>query len=257
MAPVIDEMFGEGMSANVFSALDGIISFVQGEFIPFVSGIAEQVMPVVEHIMTKIGEAMPYIENIVSTAMDAVSAVFDTVWPAISAIVEDAVDNIVPIIWGLSDAIDVVRGIFDDVKTAIQDPMETAKNLVKGIIDAIKGFFNFTITWPHIPLPHFSISPPGWSVGDLLHGSIPSIGISWYATGGIVDGATLIGAGESGPEAIVPLTAPNLRPFAEAVAEAMGNRAGGIYIENMTVQANDVDEFAESVNRRLVVLGAM
>ena len=30
--------------------------------------------------------------------------------------------------------------------------------------------------------------------------------MNWYAKGGIVDGATLIGAGEAGPEGIVPLT---------------------------------------------------
>ena len=254
---VVDNILGEGMSANIMGAVTDLMGFFEGDVVPFATDIGAQIAPVVEKVAELIATVMPYIHGIVSGAMTAIQAVFDTVWPIISSVVTDACDTIMTVIDGLSDAVGVVSGIFEDVKTAIQNPMETAKNLVKGIIDAIKGFFHFTITWPHIPLPHFSISPPGWSVGDLLHGSIPSIGISWYAKGGIVDGATLIGAGESGPEAIVPLTAPNLRPFAEAVAEAMGNRAGGIYIENMTVQANDVDEFAESVNRRLVVLGAM
>ena len=31
------------------------------------------------------------------------------------------------------------------------------------------------------------------------------MGVEWYARGGIVDGATLIGAGEQGKEAIIPL----------------------------------------------------
>ena len=31
------------------------------------------------------------------------------------------------------------------------------------------------------------------------------MGVEWYARGGIVDGATLIGAGEQGREAIIPL----------------------------------------------------
>ena len=34
---------------------------------------------------------------------------------------------------------------------------------------------------------------------------IPHLSVAWYARGGIVDGATLIGAGEAGKEAIVPL----------------------------------------------------
>ena len=99
--------------------------------------------------------------------------------------------------------------------------MNTARDIVKGIIDTIKGFFNFSISWPHIPLPHFSISPAGWQVGDLLKGSIPSLGIEWYATGGVFNGASIIGVGEAGPEAVVPLRGRNMQPFAEAVAGNM------------------------------------
>ena len=34
---------------------------------------------------------------------------------------------------------------------------------------------------------------------------MPKFNVSWYAKGAIIDGATLIGAGEKGPEAILPL----------------------------------------------------
>ncbi len=78
----------------------------------------------------------------------------------------------------------------------------------------IKGFFNFEFHWPHIPLPHFSISgsinPLDW-----FDGGLPSIGIEWYAKampkGMILDGPTifgmqsgrLLGGGESGKEVVV------------------------------------------------------
>ena len=58
---------------------------------------------------------------------------------------------------------------------------------------------------PHVPLPHFSISPSGWKVSDLLKGSIPSLSVNWYAKGGIMTSPTLFGGGEAGAEAIVPL----------------------------------------------------
>lgn len=134
---------------------------------------------------------------------------------------------------------DTVRGVFDAVCNAIRNPMETAKGIVGGIIDAIQGFFNFSISWPHVPLPHFGINPPGWGIGDLLKGSIPSLSIDWYATGGIVDKPTLIGAGEAGREAIVPLTQPNLKPWAEAVAREMGG--GGVTV-SVTVNASVSDD---------------
>ena len=73
------------------------------------------------------------------------------------------------------------KSIFDSLKQTITHPMEAAKTLVKGVIDKIKGFFNFKISWPKIPMPKFKVSPTGWGIGDLLKGSIPSLSIDWYA----------------------------------------------------------------------------
>lgn len=100
----------------------------------------------------------------------------------------------------------VVSKIFNGVKNAIVGPIQKARDTLKSIIAKIKSFFNFKISLPHIKLPHFSIQPSGWSIGDLLKGSIPSLGIDWYAKGGIVDRPTVLGAGDvRGGEGIVPL----------------------------------------------------
>lgn len=74
-----------------------------------------------------------------------------------------------------------VTSVFNQVKTAITSPIEKARDVVKGVVDRIKGFFNFSVSLPNIKLPHFSITPSGWKIGDLLKGSIPKLGISWYA----------------------------------------------------------------------------
>lgn len=104
---------------------------------------------------------------------------------------------------------------WDKIKNAIISPIENAKNKIKGIIDTIKGFFNFSVSLPKIKLPHFSITPRGWELGDLLKGQIPKLGIEWYAKamddGMILDKPTifgaangkLLGAGEAGSETIV------------------------------------------------------
>lgn len=107
---------------------------------------------------------------------------------------------------------------FDAVKTAITTPIDEAKSAVSDAIDAIKKFLNVTLPHPSIPMPTFSIS----GKFDPLNGSLPHVSVSWAALGGLVDGATLIGAGEAGREAIVPLENPEaMRPFAEAVAEGL------------------------------------
>ena len=96
-----------------------------------------------------------------------------------------------------------VTAQFNAIKTAIVTPIQNAIDKVKGIVDRIKGFFPIKVgnIFGHIKLPHFklsgklSINPP----------SIPKISVDWYKTGGIFDSPSLIGIGEAGPEAVVPL----------------------------------------------------
>lgn len=95
--------------------------------------------------------------------------------------------------------------VWNGVKKAITSPITAAKNAVKKIVSKIKGFFNFDFKLPKIKLPHFSIDPPGWSIGDLLDGEIPSLGIDWYAKGGIFKRPSVIGVGEAGAEAVLPI----------------------------------------------------
>ncbi len=87
-------------------------------------------------------------------------------------------DNVTTKINNLKDG---VVNTFNKIKTAITTPIEKAKEIVKGVVDKIKAFFKFDISLPKIKLPHFSIKPSGWKLGDLLEGSIPKLGIDWYA----------------------------------------------------------------------------
>lgn len=112
---------------------------------------------------------------------------------------------------------------FDEVYTAITTPIEDAKTAVGNAIQAIKDFLNVTLPHPHIPMPSFSVS----GEFDPLNGKLPHVSVSWNAMGGIIDGATLIGVGEAGAEAVVPLENPRaMRPFAEAVAEGLEDYMG-------------------------------
>lgn len=76
----------------------------------------------------------------------------------------------------VSTAIDAVKDKIDVLK----DKFESLKEKVTGVWETIKGILTGGISLPHIPLPHFSIQPPGWKFSDLLQGSIPSLGINWY-----------------------------------------------------------------------------
>lgn len=103
-------------------------------------------------------------------------------------------------------ALKLVSGAAEKIKGALMKPIEKGKELIKGIIDKIKGFFNFHINLPHVKLPHFSVTPPGWKLSDLLEGKLPKLGISWYKKAMnqpmMFQDATLFGAGEAGDEVI-------------------------------------------------------
>lgn len=224
----------EKIVTDAVNAVKSVIDVVW----PYIQKCVEVAMTA---ISTVISVQWPIIKGIIQTVMAVVGGIIDTVWSHIMGVVENAVNFISMVISGMSVIADVVRGIFESVKEAITGPIETAKEIIANIVKAIEGFFSgIHIEPPHIPLPQFALNPPGWQIGDLVKGVIPSLSIEWYAKGGIVDGATLIGAGESGPEAIVPLTEPNLAPFADAVAERIG---GGITVNNMTVVTPDPEDF--------------
>ena len=119
------------------------------------------------------------------------------------------VGNIFKSAW--NGALTITSTIFGKIGSKISEKIGQARDKVKSIIDTIKGFFNFKVSLPHIKLPHFTIKPSGWKIGDLLKGSIPSLGISWYSDGGIFPNKRLIGVGDASKgignnaEAIIPL----------------------------------------------------
>lgn len=112
---------------------------------------------------------------------------------------------------------------WEGIKNAIVGPIKTARDLIKKIIKKIRGFFDFDFELPHIKLPHFSISPKGWRLSDLLEGSIPSLGIDWYAKGGIFTSPSVIGVGEV-PEAVLPIE--KLQTMLNMMADSIVNGVG-------------------------------
>ena len=88
-------------------------------------------------------------------------------WDKIKAAAAALKNFVVRIFTSLKDG---VKNIFTNIKNAMVKPIEKARDLIRGIINKIKGFFSFKFKLPHIKLPHFAINPKGWHLGDLLEG---------------------------------------------------------------------------------------
>lgn len=98
--------------------------------------------------------------------------------------------------------------VWNGIKTAITTPIKTARDTIKDIVDKIKAFFPINvknllskIKIPSIPLPHFKLS----GEFSLKNKTVPKLSIDWYKTGGIFNSPSVIGVGEAGAEAVVPL----------------------------------------------------
>lgn len=173
--------------------------------------VLSKVASIVGKVLKKAFSTLGSVIRVVGAVIRAMANIFSGTFLAVFTIINGAVSKFKSFASKVKDALSFsgiaakVKGVFNAVKDAIGNPIKTAADTIKGIVDRIKGFFHFSVPSPHIPMPHFSISPAGWKIGDLLKGSIPSLSISWYAKGGIMNGPTLFGGGEKGPEAIVPL----------------------------------------------------
>jgi len=148
---------------------------------------------------------------------------------------------------------DTIGGVASAIRSRFLSPIENLRDKVKSIIDKIKSFFRFSVSIPHIPLPHFYISPSGWRLGDLLRGSIPSLGISWYAKGGIATNPSIVGIGEgTSNEAILPLDPfwKRMDKLAESVEK--NGRGGDVTINVYAAPGMDVNAIAEAVERKMI-----
>lgn len=100
----------------------------------------------------------------------------------------------------------------DGFRKKVDDLRNKVLSIFNGLASKLKNIFKFNFSLPKMKLPHFTIRPAGWKIGDLMKGKIPSLGISWYAKGGVFTQPTIFntnnglkGVGEAGPETVLPL----------------------------------------------------
>lgn len=146
--------------------------------------------------------------------------------------VKELKTNVLQLFTGIKTGIvNAFRAVGRTIKTIVSTwfkivtwPFRQAWDFISNIADKIKNAFDFDFHLPHIKLPHFKIYPRGWQLGDLLHGSIPYLGIDWYAKGGIMTKPMVFaGGGDAGPEGIIPLN-----PFWEKMDSMADSIVNGV-----------------------------
>lgn len=223
--PKIQEVISNVMTVigDIIETVMGAIQYIWENYGNQIKAFAEGVWNNIKIVIDVVMNAIKSIINIVMALIrgdwqgvwQGIKDYFIGIWDGMKRYVENITTTLKNVFGGAWDSIkEKTTTVWNGIKDAIMTPMNWVKDKVKGVIDTIKGFFSFKITWPHIPMPHFSLKPYGWKIGDLLKGSIPRLGIDWYAKGGIFDSPTIFptahglkGVGEAGPEAITPIRA--------------------------------------------------
>ena len=181
-----------------WNSIKNIITTVINSIKNVISTVWEAIKTIIKNVLNIIFSVIKgdwtSVKNSITNILNAIKSVISSVWNAIKNIISSVVNGIKNSVSsafnGLKTAISNIwniiktatSGAWDAIKNAMTKPIEKARDTIKGIIDKVKGFFTgMKLEFPNIKLPHFSIKPSGWKIADLLEGSIPSLGIEWYA----------------------------------------------------------------------------
>lgn len=235
----------------VLGIITAVMQIITGDWSGAWETIKSTISTVWDAIQSVSQTVMGALQSYISNTLNAISGTVSGVWNGIKATVE----------FVLTSIYNNVTNTWDGIKNAIGSAINGAKDLVSSAISAIQGLFNFSISWPHIPLPHFSVSGSANPL-DWLSQGVPSISVEWYAKGGIMTKPTIFGAngnnlmvgGEAGNEAVLPLNDKTLGAIGRGIAQTMGENPTNI---NITITGNvireeaDITRIADQVAQRI------
>ncbi len=208
------------------------------------------------------------LSNIFSSLISGAQSLWSSFTSTLSNLWSDLVstgsnlfNNLSSTISGIFNGIlSTASNIWNSIQSTISNAIDGARNAVSNAIEAIKSLFNFNISWPHIPLPHFYVSGSANPL-DWLSQGVPSIGIEWYAKGGIMTKPTLFGmngnramvGGEAGAEAIIPLNKSTLGAIGQSIANTMNtSNSINVNFSGVTIREEaDLNRLADAVGTRI------
>lgn len=200
------------VSANILPKVQSLINFLQAHpvmakiaiGITAVLAVGGPLIVMIGAVVSAIGVLLPVI-GAISLPMIAIVAAIAAViaagvalythWAQVKARAAQEWNAI------KSDAVK----IWNAIKSAIVSPIMTAYATVKAVINKIKSVFNAIKLKFDLKLPHISVHGGSAPFGIGGKGSLPKFDVKWYKTGGIFNNASVIGVGEAGTEAVVPL----------------------------------------------------
>lgn len=199
---------------NAKNNVKNIVSAIKNNIVQVFNSIQTTISNIITVIKNVISNIFNAIRTTISNVLNGIKTTFTTIWTNIKSVVTNVIDTVKnTITTGINTAKNTITTVLNNIRNTFSNIFNTVVSTVKGAIDKIKGFFNFSWSLPKIKLPHFSISG---SFG-LNPPSIPSFSVSWYKkamrNGIIMNEPTIFGydnttgtflaGGEAGSEVVV------------------------------------------------------
>ncbi|HFU3804826.1 TPA: phage tail tape measure protein [Streptococcus suis] len=251
--------------SELWSSITSTAQSAWSSFTAWLSGLWSSVVSTGQSLWSSFTSALSNIFSSLITGAQSLWSSFTStlsnLWSGLVSTGSNLFNNLSSTISGIFNGIlSTASNIWNSIKSTISNAIDGAKNAVSNGINAIKNLFNFQIKWPHIPLPHFRVSGSANPL-DWLKGGLPSIGIDWYAKGGIMTKPTLFGmngnramvGGEAGAEAILPLNKSTLGAIGQSIANTM-NTSNNINVNfsGITIREEaDINRLANMVGNRI------
>lgn len=181
------------------------------------SGITQMFQLAWTMIVNIVKIQLALIKTIITTYFNVIKSFIQAVWNQIKTVISIAIDaaktKVQNTVNGIKNTVTsvfntlktTVSNIWNGIKTAITSPLEKAKSTVQSIVSKIKSFFPLKLgKILDLKLPKITIGTTSKTIGGKTI-KVPNFDVTWFAKGGIFDSPSVIGVGEAGQEAVVPL----------------------------------------------------
>lgn len=207
-----------GVGVNADEAASHFTSFgtvltnfsAQAQLIPTAISLVTTALATIPPATTSAGQAMTRLATTANTAFQKILSVVRSCMSQAASAVASASSSMASTFASAMRSMLASTSILNSIASRISAAMSAAVASVQAGVAQMQAALNVTLQGPNIKLPHisvsgsFSINPP----------SAPSFSVSWYKEGGILNGAqifgqaggSLLGGGEAGKEAVLPLS---------------------------------------------------
>lgn len=246
----------------IWHGIVSIASSVWHGLVSVLSSIWNSIRSMASSVWNSIRSTLSSIWNSIrgtaSSIWNGIKSVLSSIWNSMRSSASSIWNGIKSMLSSIWNSIrSTASSVWNSVKNAMTRPIQEAKSTILGIISAIKGAFaRMSIHIPKPKLPHIVVGS-----SSVMGVSYPTFSLKWYAKGGVFDKASVVGIGEAGDEAVLPLSNKRrMRPFAYTVADLIAQReskaqnsaSGGIHIhvaQLVVREEADIVKIAEKLHR--------